>query len=92
MARIRNKRKKLKASMSKQASSIGPHCHRSSARHRSIMNNAIRFHQAGQLAEAENLYRRILNDDPTDPDALHLLGVIASQVDKHDLASHRDKS
>ena len=50
------------------------------------MNNAIRFHQMGQLAEAENLYRSILNDVPTLPDALHLLGVIASQVGKHDLA------
>jgi protein O-GlcNAc transferase len=52
------------------------------------MNNAIRFHQTGQLVEAENLYRSILDDDPTQPDALHLLGVIASQVGKHDLAIH----
>ncbi|MGD8524049.1 MAG: tetratricopeptide repeat protein, partial [Desulfobacterales bacterium] len=88
MARLKNKRKKLKTSMSKNGSFRDPQCQPSSVRHRSIMNNAIRFHQTGQLVEAENLYRSILNDDPTQPDALHLLGVIASQVGKHDLAIH----
>lgn len=86
MARLKKKRKKFKTSISKHGSSGDPQCQRSSARRNHIMNNAIRFHQAGQLAEAENLYRSILNDDPAHSDALHLLGVIASQVGKHDLA------
>jgi tetratricopeptide (TPR) repeat protein len=47
---------------------------------------ALRQHQAGQLAEAEALYRQILAVDPRHADALHLLGVIAHQVAKHELA------
>ncbi|MDR3733959.1 MAG: tetratricopeptide repeat protein [Acidobacteriaceae bacterium] len=44
------------------------------------LSTAIAHHQAGQMAEAEALYRRILADDPGEPDALHLLGVLAHQV------------
>ena len=36
-------------------------------------------HGAGQLAQAEALYRRALDLEPEDADALHLLGVIAQQ-------------
>lgn len=35
----------------------------------------IAHHQAGRLAEAAVLYRRVLDADPEEPDALHLLGV-----------------
>lgn len=37
---------------------------------------AFRHHQSGRLAEAENLYHRILEVDPDNADALHLLGII----------------
>jgi len=47
---------------------------------------AVRRHQAGQLAEAEAIYRQILAAQPNHADALHLLGVIAHQVGRHDLA------
>jgi Flp pilus assembly protein TadD len=47
---------------------------------------ALRRHQAGQLAEAEALYRQILAVDPRHADSLHLLGVIAHQVGKHEIA------
>lgn len=44
-----------------------------------ILQNAIRHHQAGRMAEAENLYRRILEGHPDHCDALHLLGTLIHQ-------------
>ncbi|MBF0587665.1 MAG: tetratricopeptide repeat protein [Magnetococcales bacterium] len=38
---------------------------------------AVEHHQAGRLAEAGQIYHQILQADPRQPDALHLLGVIA---------------
>ena len=40
---------------------------------------AISHHNAGRLAEAEAIYRRILSGDPNHRDALHLLGILAGQ-------------
>ncbi|MGP0089283.1 MAG: tetratricopeptide repeat protein [Xanthobacteraceae bacterium] len=51
-----------------------------------LFGAGIAHHQAGRLAEAEELYRRILAAHPNHPDALHLLGLIASQVGRHELA------
>ena len=39
----------------------------------------VERHQAGKLAEAEHIYRRVLKFDPANADALHLLGILASQ-------------
>ena len=36
----------------------------------------IEHHRAGDLAEAANLYRSVLNSVPNDPDALHLLALV----------------
>jgi predicted O-linked N-acetylglucosamine transferase (SPINDLY family) len=47
---------------------------------------ALQHHQAGRLQEAEALYRQILQVEPNHPDALHLLGVIAQQAGRHDVA------
>jgi protein O-GlcNAc transferase len=47
---------------------------------------AVQHHQAGRLADAEALYRRILAVQPNHADALHLLGVIAHQAGRNDLA------
>jgi tetratricopeptide (TPR) repeat protein len=44
---------------------------------------AIRHHEAGRLDEAEALYRAILQDEPRQPHALHLLGVRAHQAGRH---------
>ncbi len=41
---------------------------------------ALDHHLAGRGAEAEILYRRILEVEPRQPDALHLLGVLAGQA------------
>ena len=41
------------------------------------LDHAIKLHQAGQVAQAEQMYRQILQHDPNQPDALHLLGLIA---------------
>jgi len=40
---------------------------------------AVRLHEVGELAQAESLYRQVLDQQPRQPDALHLLGVIRHQ-------------
>jgi predicted O-linked N-acetylglucosamine transferase (SPINDLY family) len=47
---------------------------------------ALQHHRAGRLAEAETLYRQILQVQPNHADALHFLGVIADQSGQHELA------
>ena len=47
---------------------------------------AIQHHSAGRLTEAESIYLQIMKADPNQPVAVHLLGVIAFQVGKNDMA------
>ncbi len=49
----------------------------------SVLNQALTFHQAGLLAEAEQLYRKVLQAKPGNFDSLHLLGVIYHQRGEH---------
>lgn len=51
---------------------------------RMSIDDAIRHHEAGQLREAERLYRSTLEAEPHHPDALHLLGVLLTQVGEYD--------
>ncbi|RQW85076.1 MAG: tetratricopeptide repeat protein, partial [Geobacter sp.] len=48
---------------------------------------AIRHHQSGNLQAAESIYRQILQLDPDNPEALHLLGVSAYQQQRHETAA-----
>ncbi|HYH20933.1 MAG TPA: tetratricopeptide repeat protein [Azospirillum sp.] len=41
---------------------------------------ALDYHRTGRLAEAEVLYTRIIEADPEEPDAAHLLGVLYAQA------------
>src|SRR5947209_13554765 len=50
---------------------------------KSAFGQALAFHQADRLAEAEQLYRIILQAQPEHFDSLHLLGVIHSQRGEH---------
>ncbi len=49
------------------------------------IDEALKRHEAGDLASAENLYREILVAEPEHPVAMHFLGVIAYQ--RKDLAA-----
>src|SRR5215831_16402735 len=50
------------------------------------LKEAVAFHQQGKLADAARIYREILQRQPNDFDALHLLGVIAAQTRRTELA------
>jgi len=53
---------------------------------RRMLAQAMQFHNAGQLPQAEALYRQILSRHPNNVDALHLLGVLAGQAGRPDAA------
>lgn len=50
------------------------------------LQEALAHHRAGRLAEAERLYKRVLQSAPEQPDALRLLAGIALQSGRHSLA------
>jgi len=50
---------------------------------RDTLANAVAHHQAGRLEQASRLYREILRIAPNQPDALHLLGLVAHQQGQH---------
>lgn len=49
----------------------------------SVLQNAVTLHRVGHLAEAARLYGQVLDGEPENPDALHLLGVLTSQQGDH---------
>src|SRR4051812_10842606 len=51
-----------------------------STRMHPALQQGVDHHLANRLAEAEHCYRAVLASEPSNPDALHLLGVIAYQV------------
>ena len=50
------------------------------------LQHAFHLQQAGQLAEAEGIYRQILATQPDNSDAFHFLGVIAYQSGQNESA------
>ncbi len=50
-----------------------------------LLAQGVAHHQAGRLPQAETCYRQVLAAHPS-ADAPHLLGVIAYQVGRHDIA------
>ncbi|MCP4629306.1 MAG: tetratricopeptide repeat protein [bacterium] len=47
---------------------------------------AVKSHRAGDYAAAENGYRQILQNDPANHEVIHLLGMVAYQTQKYDIA------
>jgi predicted O-linked N-acetylglucosamine transferase (SPINDLY family) len=47
------------------------------------LNVAMQHHQAGELAQAEEIYRLVLQADPSDANALAMLGVVCHQKGQH---------
>lgn len=56
---------------------------------RKLLNQAVAAHQRGDLDTARDLYQRVLQQQPDDPDALHLLGGIALQQGRLDAAQQQ---
>ena len=50
------------------------------------LNAALHHHQSGRLEQAATLYSKILEADPRHADANHLLGVIAFQLGRNEVA------
>ena len=50
---------------------------------RSILERAVEQHRAGQMDAAEMDYRKVLETEPDNVDALHLLGVLVHQRGDH---------
>jgi Flp pilus assembly protein TadD len=51
-----------------------------------LLNLGIEHHRAGRLGEAEQIYRQILTAEPTRPQPWYLLGLVANQVGKFEVA------
>lgn len=51
-----------------------------------ILEMALQHHQSGRLETARQHYSRILQEDPRNPDAIHLMGLIAHQSGNHEEA------
>ena len=49
----------------------------------------LQHHTAGDLVKAESIYQQILQTNPNQPEALHLLGVISHQNEEYDTAVNR---
>ena len=53
-----------------------------------LLNDAKHLHHEGRLAEAGKLYQTILKLEPQHADSLHMLGVMAHQTGRHEIAAN----
>ena len=67
----------------------GPVAQAGSLAEQRVFAVAVEHFQARRLAAAERLFQQILTVNPRHADSLHLLGVIAYQTGRHDLAVER---
>jgi predicted O-linked N-acetylglucosamine transferase (SPINDLY family) len=51
-----------------------------------VMELAFQYHQEGELSQAKKLYQQVLQVEPHHSEALHLLGVIATQEGNYETA------
>ena len=51
-----------------------------------LLKKAITHHQKGDLTQAENLYREILEIQPSHSDANHNIGILAASVGKFEMS------
>jgi predicted O-linked N-acetylglucosamine transferase (SPINDLY family) len=51
-----------------------------------FLADGVAHHRAGRLPQAETCYRQVLAVQPDHAEALHLMGVIAQQMGRHDVA------
>ncbi len=54
-----------------------------------LLNTALQLYQSGNLTEAENLLRQVLQQQSDDADALHILGVILCQTRRFEEATQQ---
>ena len=52
-----------------------------------LLKQGLAAHEQGKLAQAEQCYRGVLQQEANNPDALHLLGVIAFQARRFEPAA-----
>ena len=86
MSRKKRRKKKALSSSSKRLKKKRPAFNKLSLEFDTNLRKAIGYHQSGNLQEAQEIYRKILQVHPDHPVPLHLLGVIAHQVGQHDIA------
>ena len=70
----------------KPEKSVSPSSKQQTLTLQQAMDLAVEHHEAGRLQQAERIYQQILQANPKQPVALHLLGVIAHQVGENDIA------
>ncbi len=55
-------------------------------RQAALIQQGIALHTAGRFPEAERLYQTVLRENPSHPDALNLMGLLAIEASQNDIA------